>query len=351
TFVRKAGTEGYAPPEQYTTAGQAGPWSDVYGIGATLYHLLTGCIPPTAVDRVALDARLIHPRDIAPSISLAVDAAVCKALALRPIERFQSVLDFSRALLGVSAGTSLSGASRATPQAPAPHMTPPPPIVTSSAATPSAQPPFRYETPLAAASWTPSPQPPVRTPFQPSPPRAASLTPSSAEISPRRLNASAAPSPAVPMSTPALSSRQRANTRGDLNDPVLEPADASAESRRRVVTGPRLLLASVTLLILAAVAGGAGFLLASAPPDRSSPTATVTGYFNALHAQDYARAWQFMSASRGGAGSQDQFTQNQQADDARYGKVMSATITHIDGANTPQATVQVDTTRGQNETA
>jgi serine/threonine protein kinase len=35
------GTEGYAPPEQYTDSTQIGPWSDVYALAATLYHLLT----------------------------------------------------------------------------------------------------------------------------------------------------------------------------------------------------------------------------------------------------------------------------------------------------------------------
>src|SRR5262249_28704207 len=119
TFVRKAGTEGYAPPEQYTTAGQTGPCSDVYGIGATLYHLLTGCAPPTAGDRVALDVGLIHPRDLNPTLAQQVDAAVCTALALRPVDCDRSVFDFARALQGVTIGAS-SAAPPAARSAPSP---------------------------------------------------------------------------------------------------------------------------------------------------------------------------------------------------------------------------------------
>src|SRR5262249_38821213 len=98
TFVRKAGTEGYAPPEQYTAAGKTGPWSDVYGLGATLYELLTGQVPPTAVERVALDTPLVRPRTINPAINPRVDEVVTRALAIRPADRFQSMVQLVQAL-------------------------------------------------------------------------------------------------------------------------------------------------------------------------------------------------------------------------------------------------------------
>jgi serine/threonine protein kinase len=43
---------GYAPIEQYTSkSDRQGPWTDIYGMGATLYKAITGISPTTAIDR------------------------------------------------------------------------------------------------------------------------------------------------------------------------------------------------------------------------------------------------------------------------------------------------------------
>ena len=47
-------TPGYAAAEQFTSAKQ-GPWTDIYGLAATLYHAITGRTPPSAIDRVIED--------------------------------------------------------------------------------------------------------------------------------------------------------------------------------------------------------------------------------------------------------------------------------------------------------
>ena len=47
-------TPGYAAPEQFSSAKQ-GPWTDIYGLGATLYHAITGKAPPSAFDRLMED--------------------------------------------------------------------------------------------------------------------------------------------------------------------------------------------------------------------------------------------------------------------------------------------------------
>ena len=46
-------TPGYAPFEQYLSGDKQGPWSDIYGVGATIYHCVTGYAPVAATDRVA----------------------------------------------------------------------------------------------------------------------------------------------------------------------------------------------------------------------------------------------------------------------------------------------------------
>jgi hypothetical protein len=46
-------TPGYGPFEQYQRTGKQGPWTDVYGAGATMYRLVAGRRPAEAPDRVA----------------------------------------------------------------------------------------------------------------------------------------------------------------------------------------------------------------------------------------------------------------------------------------------------------
>lgn len=48
-------TPGYAAPEQFTSAKQ-GPWTDIYGLSATLHYAITGRAPPSAFDRLMEDA-------------------------------------------------------------------------------------------------------------------------------------------------------------------------------------------------------------------------------------------------------------------------------------------------------
>lgn len=87
----------YAPPEQYTRKGRQGPWTDVYATGATLYHLLCGEPPPSAMDRLQRD-ELQTPRALALDLPPQAEQALLTALSLDIRQRFQTASDFRRAL-------------------------------------------------------------------------------------------------------------------------------------------------------------------------------------------------------------------------------------------------------------
>ncbi|MCX8098515.1 MAG: protein kinase [Casimicrobiaceae bacterium] len=91
---------GYAPIEQYVDDGtmSQGPWTDVYGLGATLYYLLVGSAPPQSIARMISDPlRSISDKARVP-VPERIYAATLKALAVRPEHRFQTVADFREAL-------------------------------------------------------------------------------------------------------------------------------------------------------------------------------------------------------------------------------------------------------------
>jgi serine/threonine protein kinase len=88
-------TPGYAPLEQYGTAGKFGPYTDLYALGATLYHALMGVVPPAATDRVQSNQPLRLPRETPDGLEQAVN----RALEIRVDRRPQSVAEFRAILL------------------------------------------------------------------------------------------------------------------------------------------------------------------------------------------------------------------------------------------------------------
>jgi len=96
---------GYAPIEQYTTHGKQGPWSDIYGLGATLYQAVTGAPPPEAIARIDGDTYTLAGATGKGRYSAGLLAAVDAALMLKREQRPQSVSEFRDILDGAAART------------------------------------------------------------------------------------------------------------------------------------------------------------------------------------------------------------------------------------------------------
>jgi serine/threonine protein kinase len=106
TTGARAMTPGYSPPEQYGTA-RTGPRTDIYSLGATLYAGLTGTIPEDGLARAMDNVELVPIREHNPKISRKLAAAIEKALAVHPEDRYQSAEEFKNALLNCKNTTQL----------------------------------------------------------------------------------------------------------------------------------------------------------------------------------------------------------------------------------------------------
>ncbi len=83
---------GYAAPEQYASSNWQGTWTDVYGICAVLYRILTGCMPTEAVSRVGND-NLCEPSSVNKNIPANVSKVIMSGLTLSGDMRIQTVTE------------------------------------------------------------------------------------------------------------------------------------------------------------------------------------------------------------------------------------------------------------------
>ncbi|MCS3921193.1 serine/threonine-protein kinase [Fervidibacter sacchari] len=160
-------TPGFSPPEQYLATGETDVRSDIYSLGATMYFLLTGKVPPDATERLqremAGQPSLEPIRSVNTAVSQQVEQAIMMAMALRKEQRFNSVEEF---LAGLKGQTMLI-------QPPAPVPAPQPPMPQPSQQQPMPQPPVQPPV-MQPTSVSQPAQPPAPAPMQPSP---AQMTP------------------------------------------------------------------------------------------------------------------------------------------------------------------------------
>lgn len=129
-YAAQIGTPGYAPPEQYQ--GVATAESDIYALGATLHHMLTGRDPRD-------EAPFSFPSitSLAPKVSARTVAAIERALQMKPEDRFRTAQEFRAALRPLAAPsvpTTRQVRRQPAPQVAAPARTQTPPATTTQPA-------------------------------------------------------------------------------------------------------------------------------------------------------------------------------------------------------------------------
>lgn len=89
---------GYAPPEQYETKKKQGPWTDIYSICATIYEMITGVIPQSALQRQEKD-RMYPPSSYGCEITPQQEEALMNGLSLDYRKRYQNIIQLEESVL------------------------------------------------------------------------------------------------------------------------------------------------------------------------------------------------------------------------------------------------------------
>ena len=156
--------QGYAPAEQYRRNGEQGPWTDVYGMCATIYRAITGITPVDSIDRVYQDT-LQTPSQCGVNISPAIENTIMYGLAVHKENRCPDMPTligmFEQALKGESVpigGAVFLHDSRTVD----PNQT---------VAADGYQAPYQQNDPHAGQGYQRPPQPNYRPPMQQIPPQ------------------------------------------------------------------------------------------------------------------------------------------------------------------------------------
>lgn len=100
TVVQGRGTVQYTPLEQYGgDTGYTDVRSDIYALGATLYHLLTGQAPVDAKQRFLKPGSLVPLHSINADVSARTERTVMQCMAMHPSDRPASIMEVRQLLL------------------------------------------------------------------------------------------------------------------------------------------------------------------------------------------------------------------------------------------------------------
>lgn len=103
---------GYSALEQYSAGGKQGAWTDVYGLCASVYYMLTGIVPESAMERIVDDAMqsLCDMEEI--ELSAESKAAIWRGMAVERKDRYQNMVELYQALFGEQISEALPVAAR-----------------------------------------------------------------------------------------------------------------------------------------------------------------------------------------------------------------------------------------------
>ena len=103
------GTPYYISPEQVMGLDTVGPQADIYSLGATLYHMVTGVVPyegkdPSEVMKKHLKAELTPPDHVNPKLSAGISEVIEMMMAKKPSHRYKNCRDLLLDLRALKAG-------------------------------------------------------------------------------------------------------------------------------------------------------------------------------------------------------------------------------------------------------
>ena len=90
------GTMGYAPPELFS--GNVEPRSDIYSLGSTMFHLLTGADPQSNPLLIFDFQKNPRPRQINPQLSDQMERILMRAVEYSADARFESAAEMRQVL-------------------------------------------------------------------------------------------------------------------------------------------------------------------------------------------------------------------------------------------------------------